>query len=76
MSGWKNTSKLQTQTRNPTHSTERTAIRAVQRLCEEALDHGTSWSLFKQLVQRRLENEDQFIETAQSFIQKEDDERV
>lgn len=52
-------------------STERTAIKSVRRLCDEALDHGTSWSMFKQLVQSRLENEEQFIEMAQSFIPKE-----
>jgi hypothetical protein len=33
------------------------AIKEIQYLCEEALDHETSWPMFCELVRRRLETE-------------------
>lgn len=42
-------------------------IKEIQRLCEEALDHDTSWKMFCKLVRSRLE-----IETAlMPFTDKE-----
>ena len=32
-------------------------IKEIQRICDEALDHDTSWSLFCELVRDRLETE-------------------
>ena len=43
-----------------------TAIKEVRYLCDEALDHGTGWATFCELVKRRLETESAFIEMAKS----------
>ena len=43
-----------------------TGMRAIRRLCDEALDHGMGWPSFCAMIRQRLDHESAFVEMAKA----------